>query len=116
MVSMADPFLAILSHTPSDVAWCSSSHVAHASREANGMIDNSGLVTIASPFGARCAARPYRKFTGLAPRSQVGPRVWLCCRKLRLACESRTPRRGLLGKRRTSQNSVKKLSEKGFER
>ncbi len=51
---MPDPFLAILSHSPPDVAWCSSSQAFHASREANGMIGKSVLVVMASPFYYRC--------------------------------------------------------------
>jgi hypothetical protein len=51
---MPDPFLAILSHSPSDVACCSSSQASHAAREANGMIGRSGLVVMASPFDERC--------------------------------------------------------------
>ena len=48
---MLDPFLAILSHSPSEVVWCSSSHVSHALREANGIIGRSDfLVVMASPF------------------------------------------------------------------
>src|SRR5215212_8006801 len=50
---MPEPFLAILSHSPSDFLCRSSSHAAHASRDANGTMGRSGLVVIASPFWHR---------------------------------------------------------------
>src|SRR5215208_4183617 len=50
-VSNPEPFLASLSHSLSEVAWCSSSHVSHASREANGIIGSLGfLVVMAFPL------------------------------------------------------------------
>ena len=53
---MPDPFLAILSHNPLDVACCSSSQDSHTLREANGMIGRSGVVVMTSPFDETGAA------------------------------------------------------------
>src|SRR5829696_7832097 len=50
---MPEPFLAILSHSPSEPAWCSSSHASQPSREANEMIGRSGLAVTRSPFNIR---------------------------------------------------------------
>src|SRR5215212_6420808 len=47
---MPEPFLASFRQSPSEVAWCSSSHPSHALREANGMMGSSGfLVDMAFP-------------------------------------------------------------------
>jgi hypothetical protein len=51
---MLDPFLAILSHSPLESAWCFASQASHASREANGMIGRSGLAVIACPLDNWC--------------------------------------------------------------
>ena len=48
-LSIPEPFLAILSHSPSDVACCPSRKAYHASREANGTIGKSDLVVMACP-------------------------------------------------------------------
>ena len=73
---MPDPFLAILSHNPLDVACCSSSQDSHALREANGMIGRSGLVVMASPFDYRwrCVTRTAEGTgeSGLSPCSLLG--------------------------------------------
>src|SRR3712207_6990177 len=94
MVSIPDPFFAILSHSPSEVVWCFSSHVSHTSREVNGIVGSSGfLVDMASPFrlpvllrGVNCgesrrdrlvallvisAGKPCQKFTRLADRKST---------------------------------------------
>src|SRR5215210_3140836 len=104
---MPDPFLAILSHSPSEAAWFSSSQASQASREAKGMIGRS-LVVMTSPFDDRCrcitstaegagesglypflvvcAARPCRESTGLAAHSQVEP-AYLGC-SIAVSCGS----------------------------
>ena len=56
---MPESFLAISSCSPPGVAWCFSSHVSHASREANGITGRSGLAIIAPPFDDR---RRYSKW------------------------------------------------------
>jgi hypothetical protein len=50
----------ILSHSPSEVAWCSLSHASHAPREANGITGKSGfMVVMASPLRGAPTRRNY---------------------------------------------------------
>jgi hypothetical protein len=47
---MPEPFFAILSHSPSDVAPCPWRKSSQAPREANGTIGRSGFLAMAYPF------------------------------------------------------------------
>jgi hypothetical protein len=49
-LSIPEPFLAILSHSPSEVVCRPSRKAFHASREANETIGRSGLGVMTSPF------------------------------------------------------------------
>src|SRR5215212_2226002 len=79
---MPEFFFANFTHSPSEVAWCSSSQASHAPRDANGMTGRSDLAVIASPFRvparATCrvadTARLCLKSTGPYRSFQVEPR------------------------------------------
>src|SRR5919112_709913 len=58
---MPEPFLATLSHSPSEVACRSSRKASHAPREAKGTIGRSGLAVMASPFDDRRYFPPNRR-------------------------------------------------------
>src|SRR5215208_5498507 len=73
---MPDPFLAILTHSPSEVACRSSRKASHASREAKGKIGRSGLAAMASPSHARCRRATKRRSVSSErpiPSLAVGP-------------------------------------------
>src|SRR5215217_553996 len=73
---MPDPFLAILTHSPSEVACRSSRKASHASREAKGKIGRSGLAAMASPPHARCRRATKRRSVSSErpiPSLAVGP-------------------------------------------
>src|SRR5215212_1192487 len=73
---MPEPFLAILTHSPSEVACRSSRKASHASREAKGKIGRSGLAAMASPSDDRCRRATKRRSVSSErpiPSLAVGP-------------------------------------------
>src|SRR5215217_1973163 len=79
---MPEFFFANFTHSPPEVAWCSSSQASHASRDSNEMTGRSALAVIAPPFRvpARATylvadtARLCLKCTGPYRSFQVEPR------------------------------------------
>jgi len=82
---MPEPFLAILSHNPPEVAWCSSSQVPHAFWEGNAIIGRSGSLLTIPPLGSSRRGEPVGRE---ALEDAVIATPLLLCTRARLCSES----------------------------
>ena len=82
---MPEPFLAILSYNPPEVAWCSSSQVSHAFWEGKAIIGRSGSLLTILPLDYSRRGEPVGRE---ALEDAVIATPLLLCTRARLCFES----------------------------